>query len=79
MGLLKKKEVRFEPNCEFDENAGVYICEPVMEVDGKVISAKQPVEIRFDKTTGKFYPVKAKGIDEKLLSRLLDHFEKNKI
>lgn len=79
MALFKKKVVSFKPNCNFDEDTGIYQCEPVMEVDGKIIAAEQPIKVKFDKTTNKFVIKEARGADEMLIDKLLDHLEKRKV
>jgi len=79
MPLFKKVEERFEPNCEFDEDTGEYFCQPVLEVGGKVISAKEPVVVKWDEQNHKIKIKRAMGVDEKLLDRLLDHFENRKV
>ena len=79
MALFKKQSEKFEPNCELDPQTGVYHCEPVMEIDGKVLSAKQPVVVKFDENLNKFVIQRAKGVDAKLIKRLLEHLESNKV
>jgi len=73
VGLFEKPE--FEPNCELNDNDGLYYCDPVLREGDKVYTAHVVV---MPTKTGDFVFKKTTGSD-KVLVHLQKHFEKFKL